>query len=60
MRTAGERAKVDRLMRDIDRSLLRANLKLTFAQRAEKHLRALQMAEELRRAKTLRPRSDGG
>jgi hypothetical protein len=60
MRTAAERAEIDRLMRDIDRSLLRANLKLTFEQRAEKHLRALQMAEELRRAgrKLGRP-SDG-
>ena len=35
-------------MRDIDRTLLRENLKLTFEQRAEKHLRALQMVEELR------------
>ena len=29
--------------------LLRENLKLSFEQRAEKHLRALQMVEELRR-----------
>lgn len=47
-------------MRDIDRTLLRENLKLTFEQRAQKHLRALQMVEELRRAgKKLRPKSDG-
>jgi len=36
--------------RDVDRTLLRENLKLTFEQRAEKHARALQMVEELRRA----------
>jgi hypothetical protein len=47
-------------MRDIDRTLLRDNLKLSFEQRARKHLRALQMAEELRRAgKKLRQKSDG-
>jgi hypothetical protein len=43
-------AKVDAIgdhMRDVDRTLLRENLKLTFEQRAEKHLRALQMVEEL-------------
>ena len=46
--------------RDIDRTLLRENLKLTFEQRAKKHLRALQMVEELRRAgKKLRHNSDG-
>jgi hypothetical protein len=40
--------------------LLRENLKLTFEQRAQKHLRALQMVEELRRAgKKLRQKSDG-
>ncbi len=45
---------------DVDRTLLRENLKLTFEQRAEKHLRALQMVEELRRAgKKLRQKSDG-
>ncbi len=56
-------AKVDAVrdyLRDVDRTLLRENLKLTFEQRAEKHLRALQMAEELRRAgKELRQNSDG-
>jgi hypothetical protein len=47
-------------VRDIDRTLLRENLKLTFEQRAQKHLRALQMVEELRRAgKKLRPKSNG-
>jgi hypothetical protein len=43
-------AKIDIYMRDIDRTLLRENLKLTFEQRARKHLRALEMVEELRRA----------
>lgn len=47
-------------MRDIDRTLLRENLKLTFEQRAQKHLRALQMVEELRlTGKKLRQKSDG-
>ena len=43
-------AKIDvrNNMADVDRTLLRENLKLTFEQRAEKHLRALQMVEELR------------
>jgi hypothetical protein len=56
-------AKIDTVsdyMRDIDRTLLRENLKLSFEQRAQKHLRALQMVEELRRAgKKLRQKSDG-
>jgi len=40
--------------------LLRENLKLTFEQRAQKHLRASQMVEELRCAgKKLRQESDG-
>jgi hypothetical protein len=56
-------AKIDSIrdyMRDVDRSLLRENLKLTFEQRAQKHLRALQMVEELRRAgKKPRQKSDG-
>jgi hypothetical protein len=44
----------------VDRTLLRENLKLTFEQRARKHLRVLQMVEELRRAgKKLRQKSDG-
>jgi hypothetical protein len=53
-------ARNEVFMRDIDRTLLRENLKLTFEQRAQKHLRALQMVEELRRAgKKLRQTSDG-
>jgi hypothetical protein len=55
--------KVDAIgdhMGDVDRTLLRENLKLTFEQRAQKHLRALQMVEELRRSgKKLRQKSDG-
>jgi hypothetical protein len=44
---------------DIDRTLLRENLKLSFEQRAQKHLGALQMVEELRRAgKKLRQKND--
>jgi len=43
-------AKIDIYMREVDRTLLRENLKLTFEQRAQKHLRALQMVEELRPA----------
>ena len=47
-------------MPDVDRTLLRENLKHTFEQRARKHLRVLQMVEELRRAgKKLRQKSDG-
>jgi hypothetical protein len=47
-------------MRDVDRTLLRENLKLTFEQRAQKHLCALQMVEELRRAgKRLKQKYDG-
>jgi hypothetical protein len=56
----GDAEEIDLYMRDIDRTLLRENLKLTFEQRAQKHLRALQMVEELRRAgKKLRQKSDG-
>ena len=59
----GTTAKIDIVrnhMRDVDRTLLRENLKLTFEQRAQKHLRALQMVEELRRAgKKLRRKSNG-
>lgn len=48
------------LMGDVDRTLLRENLKLSFEQRALKHLRVLQMVEELRRSgKKLRQKSDG-
>jgi hypothetical protein len=45
-------------VRDVDRTLLRENLKLTFEQRAQKHLRVLRMVEELRRAgKNLREKT---
>jgi len=45
---------------DVDPTPLLENLKLTFEQRAQKHLRALQMVEELRRAgKKLKQKSDG-
>ncbi len=48
------------LMIDVDRTLLRENLRLNFEQRARKHLRVLQIVEELRRAgKDLREKSDG-
>ena len=48
------------LMHDIDRTLLRQNLKLSFEERARKHLRVLQFVEELRRAgKKLRQNRDG-
>jgi hypothetical protein len=48
------------LMRDVDRTLLCENLKLSFEERARKHLRVLQMVEELRRAgQKLRQKSDG-
>jgi hypothetical protein len=48
------------LMGDVDRTLSRENLKLNFEQRARKHLRVLQMVEELRRAgKKLRQKTDG-
>jgi len=61
--TKGTAVKSDSVrdyIRDIDRTLLRENLKLTFEQRAQKHLRALQMVEELRRAgKELREKSNG-
>jgi hypothetical protein len=61
MKSTGAKVGIVRdYMRDIDRTLLRENLKLTFEQRAQNHLRALQMVEELRRAgKKLRQKSDG-
>jgi len=37
---------VRELMRDVDRTLLHVNLKLSFEERAQKHLRVLQMVEE--------------
>lgn len=45
-----DEAAIQACMHDVDRTLLRQNLKLTFEQRVRKHLRALQMVEELRRA----------
>ena len=61
MKNAAEKIDTVRdYMRDVDRTLLRENLRLTFEQRAQKHLRALQMVEELRRAgNKLRQKSDG-
>jgi hypothetical protein len=57
---AGKNDIVRDLMVDVDRTLLRVNLKLNFEQRARKHLRVLQMVEELRRAgKKLREKRDG-
>ena len=57
---AADTDNVRDFMRDVDRSLLRENLKLTFEQRARKHLRVLQMVEDLRRAgKELRRKRDG-
>jgi len=51
---------VDDSMPDVDRTLLRENLKLSFEERARKHLRVLQFVEELRRAgKKLRQNRDG-
>ena len=47
---ANDEAAIQALMRDVDRTLLRENLKLTLEQRVQKHLRAAQMMEELRRA----------
>jgi hypothetical protein len=41
---------VEVYMRDVDRTLLRENLKLTFEERARKHASVLAMCEELRRA----------
>ena len=41
---------VEVYMRDVDRTLLRENLKLTYEQRAIKHQHALQMVRELQRA----------
>jgi hypothetical protein len=43
--TAADNDVVRDLMGDVDRTLLRENLKLSFEQRALKHLRVLQMVE---------------
>jgi hypothetical protein len=50
MKATSEQAKIESLMRDVDRTLLRENLKLTLEQRVQKHLRAARMMEELQRA----------
>ena len=47
---ARDEAAIEALKRDVDRTLLRENLKLTLEQRVQKHLRAAQMMEELQRA----------
>jgi hypothetical protein len=47
---AKHEAVVQALLRDVDRTLLRENLKLTLEQRVQKHLRAAQMVEELQHA----------
>ena len=47
---AKEEAAIEALKRDVDRTLLRENLKLTLEQRVQKHLRSAQMMEELQRA----------
>jgi hypothetical protein len=43
-------AEIDIYMRDIDRTLLRENLKLTPAQRLEKFVNFIRFASKLRRA----------
>jgi hypothetical protein len=43
-------ARIEDYMRDIDRSLLRENLKLTPAQRLEKFMKFRDFTSELRRA----------
>jgi hypothetical protein len=45
-----DEAVVQALMRDVDRTLLRENLKLTLAQRLEKFVKAARFTSELRRA----------
>jgi hypothetical protein len=45
-----DEALVQALMRDVDRTLLRENLKLTPAQRLEKFVEAARFTAELRRA----------
>jgi phage terminase Nu1 subunit (DNA packaging protein) len=47
---AKDEAAIEALKRDVDRTLLRENLKLTLEQCVQKHLRAAQMMEELQRA----------
>jgi len=45
-----DEALVQALMRDVDRTLLRENLKLTPAQRLEKFVKVARFTSELRRA----------
>ncbi len=47
---AGMRAVIDAYKKDVDRTLLRENLKLTPEQRLEKLMELQRFAEELRRA----------
>jgi hypothetical protein len=54
MNNANQNLEPDRVIeaykKDIDRTLIRENLRLTVEQRFEKLMRLLQFAEELRRA----------
>lgn len=50
METTSEQAKIESLMRDVDRTLLRENMKLTPAQRLEKFVNAARFTSELQRA----------
>jgi hypothetical protein len=50
MKATSEQAKIESLMRDVDRTLLRENLKLTPAQRLEKFVNVARFTSELRRA----------
>lgn len=50
---------IDVYKKDVDRTLLRENLKLTPAERAMKFERAMQLVYELRRVSQLRRRSAG-
>jgi len=45
-----EASEIDIYMRDVDRTLLRENLKLTPAQRLEKFVKFVRFTSELRRA----------
>jgi hypothetical protein len=47
---------IDSYKADVDRSLLRANLKLTPQQRSEKFVRAMRLVFEIKRAATKRKR----
>jgi len=59
-RCGGFQAVVDLYKKDIDRTLLRENLKLPVEQRFQKFKRMMQLQDELRRAgKALRDQEDG-